>query len=721
MTDSAVCLLSPHLPDVERNELQLLLRDLNASELSLRVEEELNADITHVVCTQSDFSSYKYARAQGVNLVTPLWLRQTIKRKKMLPAKHYRADPLAYFSGFTITTAQIVSSQRDVLRSLIEHFGGKYQVHLDQFCTHLILLEPKGEKYKVASLHPLCRHMKIVSPDWINSCLTQKRRVSESLYTISPPLLELQPPPTWDESDELTTFINGVPVSDEHPAMEEDVPNREDRQNLPSLFHSLTFSIAKNMKQLTKRAVLADIVDLGGEVHEEYRTSDSHLVVEFQCGEEYERAVHQKQAIVTPLWVSECLLARDVLCAASYAVFMPPRHRDGIPDMRHLIVSISGYTKTSSPSRSLVKAMVHASGACLAGPLSTQHTHLILQSATGDKFIKAQEWNVQCVSHQWMEACLRHWKRLPETDYVYRAPPAKVELEVPTPQQHSSAFTPVHSNSPRHSKAGTSSPRHLKTGGSGSPRHAKSSNNSPRGSGPFLSPRTEPLTPVSPPSTMHLDYTPPPPSPSGLCSTPSLFKPPLISSRSGSGSSLLGGETGIGSGKRSAFQAVERRSLSLANLHLAMSFVNSSPLQSPKQFLSPFGETVIVNSKRHRDDDNVPTRREQHDMPMKKATHRKDLMEVETLNAVALEAIKLSDSGDNHVMSPPQSTVELCNSLISSTSTTPRSSSLSRTPRPAAISTVRLKYGSPLTPRDSLLNDVPADLVSCQSDSQTVR
>ena len=44
--------------------------------------------------------------------------------------------------------------------------GGKCQLRLDRYCTHLITGKAAGLKYETAMRHPI----QIVTPDWVTEC-----------------------------------------------------------------------------------------------------------------------------------------------------------------------------------------------------------------------------------------------------------------------------------------------------------------------------------------------------------------------------------------------------------------------------------------------------------------------------------------------------------------------------------------------------------------------
>ncbi|ERE67025.1 PAX-interacting protein 1 [Cricetulus griseus] len=73
----------------------------------------------------------------------------------------------------------VSSEDRSALWALITFHGGNCQLNLNKKCTHLIVPEPKGEKYERAVKRA---SIKIVTPDWVLDCVTEKSRKDEAFY-----------------------------------------------------------------------------------------------------------------------------------------------------------------------------------------------------------------------------------------------------------------------------------------------------------------------------------------------------------------------------------------------------------------------------------------------------------------------------------------------------------------------------------------------------------
>lgn len=80
--------------------------------------------------------------------------------------------------------------------------------------------------------------------------------------------------------------------------------------------------------------------------------------------------------------------------------------------------------------------MIINMGAQYTSQLTPDNTHLICAAAEGEKYRKAQEWNVNVVNHLWIEDCWQHWtmQALTRPQYlVHRMSLARVVGDLPVP------------------------------------------------------------------------------------------------------------------------------------------------------------------------------------------------------------------------------------------------------------------------------------------------
>ncbi|XP_063980261.1 PAX-interacting protein 1 [Diachasmimorpha longicaudata] len=120
--------------------------------------------------------------------VTHDWVTISAQCKKLLPTKYFSAEENQLFSMVRACISQVSLADSKALWGMITLQGGKCQLRLDRFCTHLIVTKPSGSKFEAATRH----HMKIVTPDWVVDCSKKRAIVPEAEYH---PRLLVQPSP----------------------------------------------------------------------------------------------------------------------------------------------------------------------------------------------------------------------------------------------------------------------------------------------------------------------------------------------------------------------------------------------------------------------------------------------------------------------------------------------------------------------------------------------
>ncbi|KAF4020497.1 hypothetical protein G4228_011631 [Cervus hanglu yarkandensis] len=74
---------------------------------------------------------------------------------------------------------EVSPEDRSALWAMLTFHGGGCQLNLNKKCTHLVVPEPKGEKYECALKRG---SIKVVTPDWVLDCISEKTRKDEALY-----------------------------------------------------------------------------------------------------------------------------------------------------------------------------------------------------------------------------------------------------------------------------------------------------------------------------------------------------------------------------------------------------------------------------------------------------------------------------------------------------------------------------------------------------------
>uniref|UniRef100_A0A4W3HEW9 PAX-interacting protein 1 n=1 Tax=Callorhinchus milii TaxID=7868 RepID=A0A4W3HEW9_CALMI len=112
---------------------------------------------------------------------------------------------------------QVTSEDRNTLWALITFYGGDCQLNLNKTCTHLIVPEPQGEKYKCALKR---NSIKIVTPDWVEESVREKSLRDECTYHPRLIIPEEEEAEEEDEDEE-------VEQDDKHSARSSPLSSRE--------------------------------------------------------------------------------------------------------------------------------------------------------------------------------------------------------------------------------------------------------------------------------------------------------------------------------------------------------------------------------------------------------------------------------------------------------------------------------------------------------------
>ena len=101
-------------------------------------------------------------------------------------------------------------------------------------------------------------------------------------------------------------------------------------------------------------------------------------------------------------------------------MFPLPKRSPFIPALRSCVISVSGFTAETQPTREELKSAIDAVGACYLGSLCKDvTTHLLCGGGDSDKLRAARSWRgrVWLLRAEWLLACLREWRRVDESAY----------------------------------------------------------------------------------------------------------------------------------------------------------------------------------------------------------------------------------------------------------------------------------------------------------------
>ncbi|XP_061442183.1 PAX-interacting protein 1 isoform X2 [Rhineura floridana] len=159
--------------DIDPKVIQLL-KDGKAKEVSY------NALASHIISEDGDNPEVGESREVfDLPVVKPSWVTLSVRCGVLLPVNGFSPESCQIFFGVAACLSQVSSEDRSVLWALITFYGGDCRLSLNKKCTHLIVPEPKGEKYECACKR---ENIKIVTPDWVLDSISDKTKKDEASY-----------------------------------------------------------------------------------------------------------------------------------------------------------------------------------------------------------------------------------------------------------------------------------------------------------------------------------------------------------------------------------------------------------------------------------------------------------------------------------------------------------------------------------------------------------
>uniref|UniRef100_A0A8C5Q044 PAX-interacting protein 1 n=1 Tax=Leptobrachium leishanense TaxID=445787 RepID=A0A8C5Q044_9ANUR len=143
-------------------------------------EVSYNALATHIIAEEGDNPEVSEAREVfDLPIVKPSWVTLSVRCGVRLPENGFSPESCQIFFGVTACLSQVSPEDRNSLWALTTFHGGDCQLSLNKKCTHLIVPEPKGNKYEFAYQR---ESIKIVTPDWVVDSISEKNKKDEALY-----------------------------------------------------------------------------------------------------------------------------------------------------------------------------------------------------------------------------------------------------------------------------------------------------------------------------------------------------------------------------------------------------------------------------------------------------------------------------------------------------------------------------------------------------------
>lgn len=134
-----------------------------------KVSDQFTNEINIGIINRVGLTNHRKLKQYRIQCVTIKWLYDCDQKKTLLSFDSYRVLPL---QGLVIVCTQIDLSDRKHLEMKVNENGGEFNHKLvKDNCTHLIAIQPEGDKYIHAKSW---KNIHIVKLDWIDECIRKK-------------------------------------------------------------------------------------------------------------------------------------------------------------------------------------------------------------------------------------------------------------------------------------------------------------------------------------------------------------------------------------------------------------------------------------------------------------------------------------------------------------------------------------------------------------------
>ncbi|XP_033849176.3 DNA topoisomerase 2-binding protein 1-A-like isoform X1 [Acipenser ruthenus] len=151
------------------------------------VFRDLNVSVTHLIAGEVGSKKYVVAANLGRPILLPSWVKACWEKSQDSLFRYTDLSMDEYlcpiFRGCTICVTGLTNLDRKEVQRLVVEHGGQYtgQLKMNE-CTHLIVQEPKGQKYECAQKW----NVYCVSIHWLFSSIEKRFCQDESNYKVEP-------------------------------------------------------------------------------------------------------------------------------------------------------------------------------------------------------------------------------------------------------------------------------------------------------------------------------------------------------------------------------------------------------------------------------------------------------------------------------------------------------------------------------------------------------
>ncbi|BFZ57583.1 regulator of Ty1 Transposition [Savitreella phatthalungensis] len=361
--------------------------------------------------------------------VHPDWVEHSIVRGRLQGPERFSPDPRMFFTGVSVTCSGLPVGDKEAIYGGVLARGGRYSDSLTRGTTHVVALSTESEKCRT-SLRLQEEHkakeakdvVQIVLPHWIDDCLQVGRRLPSEPYRLPNPSIAMTGFPDQNLSHRRATDDFTYLSSKRTKLSDVDVQSVKHDQ----VFTNYRFLFATDLDLETRiiESLKGIVQAAGGSIAKSFEDDANVYICQYRDGAAYEEAERRKLIVGNVAWTHWCV-ARGRFCMPRDHLLHYPIPKYGVPGFENFHITLSNYTGSA---RVYLEQLVVGLGANFTRSMSDTNTHLVTALEYGAKYDRADELDVQVVSHIWLEECFANWRHEPESRKKYTTWPRGTNL-----------------------------------------------------------------------------------------------------------------------------------------------------------------------------------------------------------------------------------------------------------------------------------------------------
>lgn len=341
-------------------------------------------------------------------LTQPLWVTRSIALRQLQPEGLYSPDPQRLFSGVVVSCAGMSPHDQEMIAAAVESLGGAVKQTLCEEVTHLVTASRDTSKVRALEERPDIR-IAVVAPHWVNDSFRLNRRLPlrDFVFDLNKPdALPTCMCASWDRPQD-------VPSSPSHSPDDAGGAVLAGKRVLFARdIHGGALESHPELHSLRDRVVgaggtcLETLAEDANDAAVQQAVRDADLVVaRFRESREFGAAMREDTTVGTLPWLVQ-ILSKGRMSSPRDRLLHFPYPESPVPGFDRLTVTITNY---SGAQRTYLKDLIAKMGGTFTPHMTPSHHVCIALDLSGEKVLKAREWNIPIVNHIWLEQCFATW------------------------------------------------------------------------------------------------------------------------------------------------------------------------------------------------------------------------------------------------------------------------------------------------------------------------